>query len=938
MKIKILITLFITLFLNNVFAQTGKTNLNELLPVDPKVKIGKLDNGLVYYIRKNAKPEKRVELRLVVNAGSLQENDDQQGLAHFTEHMCFNGTKNFPKNELINYLQTIGVRFGADINAYTSFDETVYMLQIPTDKPELVEKGFQVIEDWAHQVSFDGKEIDKERGVITEEWRLGLGADDRMSKKYFPVIFKGSKYAERLPIGKIEIIKNFKHETIREFYKNWYRPDLQAVIVVGDVDVNETEAKIKQHFSKITGPANPLPRLEFEIPNNKEPLIAIETDKEATGNMIMYFIKHPRSIKKTVGDYKLYLMEQLYNGMLNSRLSEISHKPDAPFVMASSSYGRFLGRSVDAYTSYAMAKENQIDKALEKLVLENERVKKYGFLESEFERQKEELLSNMEKAAKEADKTESANFCSEYTDHYLSQEPIPGIKNELKFTKKLLPEITLSEINDLAKKWITDENIALVITAPEKAGVNVPKKEDVLLILQNAKNQQIEPYVDNFKPEPLISEELKGGKVVNRTENKELGITELTLNNGIKVVLKPTDFKNDEILVSGYSLGGHSLYGDDVYISANFSSSIIDQSGIGNFDNTQLEKKLKGKVLQISPYISEIKEGFSGSSTPKDLETLLQLTYLYFKAPRKDTTAFNTFTSQMKNQLKFIKASPQFAFYDTLYKSAYPNAKRLIVIPTEEQIDKIDLDKVFEIYKERFADAGDFTFFFVGNFDIDSITPMLEKYLGSLPSINRKETWKDVSPKFAQGKNNINFYKGTEKQSMVGLIMNNDIEYNEKNRMAIALLQEIIDIKLVEVIREKMSGVYSPQASISIEKYPKSECAVFVMFGCNPKQANKLTKAVFKIMNDLKKKGPSIADLEKAKETVIRERETNIKKNNYWLSKIESAYFNGEDLNQVLNFEEKIKSFNQTDIANISKICFNENNFVRVVLYPEKGK
>ncbi len=938
MKIRILFALMIAFIVNATWAQNPKTNLNELLPIDPKIKMGKLENGLVYYIRKNSKPEKRVELRLVVNSGSLQENDDQQGLAHFAEHMCFNGTKNFPKNELINFLQKIGVRFGADINAYTSFDETVYMLQIPTDKPELVEKGFQVIEDWAHQVSFEGKEIDKERGVITEEWRLGLGADDRMSKRYFPIIFKGSKYAERLPIGKIEIINSFKHETIRAFYKNWYRPDLQAVIVVGDIDVNEVEAKIINHFSKIQGPTNPIPRVEYEIPNNKEPLIAIETDKEATGNMLMYFIKHPRSVKKTVGDYKLYLMEQLYNGMLNSRLNEISRKPDAPFVMAYSSYGRFLGRSVDAYTSYAMAKENQIDKALEKLILENERVKKFGFLESELERQKEELLSNMEKAAKEADKTESANFCSEYADHYLSQEPIPGIKNELKYTKRLLPEINLSEINDLAKKWITDENIALVITAPEKSGVIVPKKEEVVKILQNTKNQKIDPYVDNFKPEPLLSDELKGGKITNRNINKELGITELTLTNGVKVVLKPTDFKNDEILVSAHSNGGHSLYGEEFFISANFSSSIIDQSGIGNFDNTQLEKKLKGKVLQISPYISEIKEGFNGSTTPKDFETLLQLTYLYFKAPRKDSIAFNTFTSQMKNQLKFIKASPQFSFYDTLYKSAYPNAKRLIIIPTEEQIEKINLDKAFEIYNDRFADASDFTFFFVGNFDVDSITPMLEKYLGSLPSKNRKETWKDVSPKFAEGKNNINFYKGTEKQSMVGLIMNNEIEYNEHNRLAIALLQEIMDIKLVEVIREKMSGVYSPQASLSIDKYPKSECAVFVMFGCNPKQANKLSKAVFKIMTNLQKKGPSSSDLDKAKETVIREREKSIKINNYWISKLESSYFNREDLSNILNFDEKVKSFTIDDIAKISKICFNENNFVRVVLYPEKGK
>jgi len=936
MKIKVLSILMILFSFSIAIGQNTKTDLNTPLPLDPKVRIGKLDNGMVYYIRQNKKPEKRVELRLVNNVGSLMETDAQQGLAHFTEHMCFNGTTNFPKNELVNFLQTIGVRFGADINAYTSFDETVYMLQIPTDKEGLLEKGYQVIEDWAHNVTMDSKEIDKERGVITEEWRLGLGANDRMSKKYFPVIFKGSKYADRMPIGKIDIIRNFKHETLREYYKDWYRPDLQAVIVVGDINVDSAEAKIKQHFGKIKNPENPKPRPVYDIPGNTEPLIAIETDKEATNNMVMLFYKHPHNVKQTIGDYKEYLMEELYNGMLNARLSEIALKADAPFVGASTSYGGFLGRSSDAYTSYAMAKENQIEKSLEVVLSENERVKKFGFLETEFERQKEELLSNMEKAAKEADKTESANFCSEYADHFLSQEPIPGVKNELKFTKKLLPEITLAEINALAKKWITDENMALVVTAPDKEGVKVPTKEQILNVIKNSKTKQLEAYIDNFKSEPLLAEELKGSKVTAKVENKEIGFTELTLANGIKVVLKPTDFKNDEILVSAYSPGGHSLYPDQDFLSANFSATIVDQSGIANFDNVQLEKKLKGKVVQISPYISEIKEGFTGSSTPKDFETLLELTYLYFKSPRKDTAAFNTFIGQMKSQLKFIKANPQFAFYDTLYKTSYPNAPRIILAPTEEQLNKINLDKAFSIYQDRFADASDFKFFFVGNFDVDSITPLIEKYIGSLPIINRKENWKDVSASFAKGENEIKFYKGTEKQGMVGLLMSGNIEWNDKNKLSIAMLQEIIEIKLVEVIREKMSGVYSPQAMINIDHYPKSEYNVMVMFGCSPKMADKLTKAVFGIMKDMIKKGPSQIDLDKAKEAIKRERETNLKKNNYWLHKLESAYMNEEDINKSLEFDNQVNAMSIEDIKQISQKCFTKDHYVRVVLMPEK--
>jgi len=935
MRIRIFSILIFGFLFTNVFSQS--LDLNAPLPVDPKVRIGKLDNGMMYYIRQNKKPEKRVELRLVTNTGSVMETDLQQGLAHFCEHMCFNGTTHFPKNELVNYLQKIGVRFGADINAYTSFDETVYMLQIPTDKEGMLESGYQVIEDWAHNVTFDDKEIDAERGVITEEWRLGLGAQDRMMKKFFPIIFKDSKYADRVPIGKIDIIKNFKHETIREFYRDWYRPDLQAVVVVGDVNLDSAEARIKFHFNGIKNPATEKERTVYKLVDNKEPLIAITTDKEATENSVALFYKHPHTVKKTLGDFKEYLMEQLYNGMLNARLNELTQKPDAPFVGANTSYGRFLSRSSDAYSSEVSAKENMIDKALLVVLQENERVKAFGFLKTEFDRQKEEMLSNFEKAAKEADKSESANFCSEYVDNFLSKEPIPGVKNELKYLKKLLPEIKLEDINALAKKWITEDNMALVVSAPEKDGVKVPTKEDILNVIKNSKTTKLEPYVDSFKDEPFLTETLKGSKVVATKENKEVGFTELTLANGIQVILKPTDYKNDEILVSAYSPGGISLYPDKDYISAKFASTIIDQSGIGNFDNIQLEKKLKGKIVQVSPSISEIQEGITGSSTPNDFETLLQLTYLYFKSPRKDTSAFNTFISQTKNQLKFVKANPQYTFYDTLYKVAYPNASRMILIPTQEQLDKVNLDVLYNIYKDRFADASDFKFFFVGNFAVDTLIPMIEKYIGSLPATNRKETWKDVSPKFATGIKDIEVKKGTDPQSMVGILMSGDIDYNDKNFLGVRVLNEVLEIKLIEVIREEMSGVYSPQAQITMSKYPKADYDLMVMFGCGPKNANKLTKAVFKIMKNIQKNGPTQVDLDKAKETIIRERETNLKKNNYWLSKIQQSYFLGEDINQMMSFETRLKALTLDDIKTLAAKIFTFNDhYVRVVLVPEK--
>ncbi len=919
-----------------VFSQQPVVDLSTPMTIDPNVKIGKLDNGLVYYIRQNKKPEKRVELRLVVNAGSILENDDQQGLAHFMEHMNFNGTRTFPKNELIDFLQKTGVRFGADINAYTSFDETVYMLQLPTDDTTLVENGYKVLEDWAHYALLDGKEIDKERGIIIEEWRLGLGARDRMMKKFFPVIFKDSRYATRIPIGKVEVIQDFKHETLRDFYHDWYRPDLQAIVIVGDINPAEAEAKIKTHFGSLKNPANPKERLNYDIPDNTEPLIAITTDKEATNNFLLMFYKHPLSKDKNLGDFREKIMAELFTEMLNARFNEISQKPEAPYIFAGSGYGRFLARNKDAYTINAMAKESQIDKSLEVLLAENERVKRFGFTLTELDRQKEEMLSQYEKASKESDKTESARFCSEYVSNYLSGDAIPGAQKRFKYLKNLLPDIKIEDINALAKQWVTDNNMALVIMAPEKENVKVPTTEEVLNIIKQSKTAPLQAYVDNYREEPLVKDNLQPGKITDRKENKQLGFTELKLSNGITVVLKPTNFKNDEILISAYSLGGHSLVPEQEFLSANYTSQVIDMSGIGNFDNVELQKKLKGKNIQVNPYIDDVKEGFTGNSTPKDFETMMQLVYLYFDQPRKDTSAFKAFMSQMENQMKFMKSSPIMTFYDTLFKVVYPGYKRMVIFPTPAQLDEVKLDDIYKIYKERFADASDFKFFLVGNFSVDSIAPLIEKYFGSLPALNRNETWKDTSPKFADGATNLTVYKGTDPQGMVGIVMSEKIEWNEKNVLCMNMIREIIGIKLVEVIREKMSGVYSPQVRLNLEQYPQPTFQMIVMFGCAPKTTEKLTRAVFDEFKKLRKKGPEDVDLKKAQEAMIRARETDIEKNEFWLGKIESIYFNHDSPNSISTFNDRVNAITIDDLKSAAATYFKPDHYVRVVLMPEK--
>jgi zinc protease len=648
------------------------------------------------------------------------------------------------------------------------------------------------------------------------------------------------------------------------------------------------------------------------------------------------FYKHPLKKEKNLGDFKDKMMAQLFTGMLNNRFNEISQKPESPYVFASADYGQFLARNKDAYMVNAMSKENQIDKSLDILLAENERVKRFGFTKTEFERQKEEMLSQYEKAAKEFDKTESMSLTNDYVNNFLTGDPIPGARKAYKYVKNLLPEIKLEDINALAKEFVSDDNMALVVMAPEKSGVEVPTEADILKIIKNSKSTDLQPYVDKFKEEPLVTADLKGSKVVSTKENTELGFTELKLANGVTVVLKPTHFKNDEILLSAYCLGGNSVIPDADFMSANYATQVIEKSGAGDFDNVELEKKLKGKNLEIHTYISDTKEGFRGNSTPKDIETLMQLVYLYFKEPRKDTIAFKAFMSQTENQMKFMKSSPMMSFYDTLFKSAYPGYKRLVIFPTPQQLQQVNLNKLYKIYISRFANAREFKFFLTGNFSIDTIIPLVTKYFGSLPSLNRQEAWVDVSPKFPKGVVNNTLYKGTDPQGMVGIVMSEPFDYNPKNLLELNMLKEIISIKLIEVIREKMSGVYSPQVMINPEHYPKSKFQFMVMFGCSPKAADKLTNAVFSEVKKIRANGPTETDLNKAKETLIRTRETDLEKNEFWLGKIESVYYDGTDPATILNFKDRVNAITIADLKLAANTYLLPKHYVRVVLKPEK--
>ncbi len=927
----------LALILFSFIPSIAQVDLSQPLPVDKNVRIGKLSNGLTYYIRKNTKPEKRVELRLVVNTGSVMEDDDQLGLAHFMEHMNFNGTKRFPKNELVNYLQSIGVEFGADLNAYTGFDETVYILPVPTDKPELVDKGLQILEDWSHNALLDSVEIEKERGVVIEEWRLSRGADERMLRQTLPVQYQGSKYAKRLPIGTRESLQGFSHDVLKRFYRDWYRPDMQAVVVVGDIDVNEMEQKIKQYFGDIPAAKTPRPRETVPVPDHDETLTVVAKDKETAFPSVEIMFKKDKHEEKTVGDYAQFLKNQLFTNMLNSRFQELTMKPNPPFIGAGSYYGGTWARSKDAYQLFANSSDTGISRTIWSLLEENHRVAQYGFTEAELDRQKKQMIAFYEKAYNDRDKSESGNMVNEYVNNFLQGEPIPGIEWEYNFAKSYLPTISIADINKLAKEWFNKKNMVVTVNAPEKEGIKIPSADEVKKIIASVETAKIEPYVEKaVATELLAKNKLRPGKVTATKANAKLGTTTLTLSNGVTVVIKPTDFKNDEILVRAVSKGGHSLASNADYYSAANASQIVAQSGVGEFTAADLSKTLKGRNTSVSANVGQLSESINGSSTPKEVETMLQLIHLYFTAPRKDKDAFSSFVTRQKQLLQNIGSSPDFYYSSELTKILTQNHPRGGGIPKPEDFDKINLDRAFEFYKQRYADASDFTFFLVGAVDVEKIKPLLELYLGSLPSQRKKENFKDLGVRPPKGKVEKVVKKGEEQQSQVTIVFTGPVAYNPTDAYALKSLAEVMDIKLVEQLREEKGEVYGAGAFGTINKYPYSNFVFNIGFPCAPENADGLTKAALKEMEKIQKNGVSAEDLAKVKEQQKRKLEVDMKQNSYWVTSLYEAHLFGNNPDNILIRDKQIASLTGKMIQDAAKKYIDLNNYIRVTLMPEK--
>ena len=910
------------------------------IPIDPNVRIGKLENGLTYYIRHNELPENRADFYIAQKVGSILEEENQRGLAHFLEHMCFNGTTNFPGKGIINWLETIGVRFGENLNAYTNIDETVYNINnVPVLRDGIVDSCLLILHDWANDLTLAEAEIDNERGVIHEEWRTGQGAMMRMYEQALPIAFKGSKYGERLPIGTIEVIDNFPYQALRDYYEAWYRPDQQGIVVVGDIDVDKVEAKIKEIFSPIPMPANAPERKYEQVPDNKEPIITIAKDKEQPTTMIYIWHKHkpfPNEAKNSIAYLKYNYMLSMVSQMLNARFSELLQSANPPFILAGAQDTDFLlAKTTEAFAGIAFSKEDGIPTAISALVREIERAKRFGFTASEYARAKADYLRALESAYNERDKMKNNQYVQEYVRHFIDNEPIPGIEAEYALMNQLADNIPLEAINSILPQYIKEDNIVVNIFGPDKEGMVYPTEAEILKILNDTKAEEITAYVDKVSNEPLMKETPKAGKIV-KTEEGPFGSTALTLSNGVRVVVKNTDFKADEIRMAAFSPGGTSVFGTKEVIQLQTLNSVAGLGGLGNFSNVELNKVLAGKKASVSASVSELTERLDGSCSPKDLETLMQLVYLSFTAPRMDNDAFQSFKQRVKASLANQEADPMTALSDTLQKEMYGNHPMAIRL-TSEMIDHIDYDRIMEMYKDRFKEAGDFTFLFVGNINLDEAKPLIETYLGGLPTINRKETFQDIKMDVQKGAHKNLFEKQMEtpKTTVVNYISGH-CEYNLKNSLLMTMLSQTMRMVYTETIREKEGASYGVSAQGQVSRGTKDEAMFQIYFDTDPAKREKMEQIVMAEIQKVAQEGPNPEHLAKVKEFLLKKHVENAKENGYWLRQLHEYYWYNLDMNS--DYEKWVNELTVEDVKNFTKALLDQGNIIEVTMTAKETK
>ena len=903
--------------------------LDAITQLDKRVHSGVLPNGLTYYVLEHHQPEHRAYLWLAVNAGSVQEDDDQRGLAHFVEHMAFNGTAGYAEHEIIHYLEKIGMRFGPDVNAFTSFDETVYQLQVPTDDAKFLDKGLDILHEWAGKIAFDPKEVGKERGVVLEEWRLGRGAEARVFDREAAVLFAGTRYADRLTIGLPPIIRGATRDVLQRFYRDWYRPDLMAVIAVGDFSAATIEAAIARRFGDLVAPAAPRPRPRGAVPPTGRTRISIVTDPEITDQSVTIYNQLPHRRELTVGDYRRAVADGLYNSMLNERLEELLDRPDAPMTFAGSSTSD-LTRDIDAFGRFATAKRGRLADTVRVLLTEVLRVEQHGFTETELARAKRRVLRDIQQSAREHDKRDGYEFADELTRLYFQQEQMPGREIEAEMTARMLPTFTLAELDQLARQWGGDENRVVLISGPSKLKVS---EAEVKAWLATAAAQKLEPWHDAVADRKLMTTLPAPGKITAEKKLPAIGVTEWTLSNGARVVVKPTDFAIDEVQLDGFSPGGTSLATDAQFESAQMASEIVGRSGVGDLRDPDLRKVLSGLVVDVDTYIGELSERVRGQGSAEDLETMLQLVHLKMTAPRKDPDAFAVWKAETEQWVRGWGVDPERGFWDDLTRFMTRDHPRRRP-PSMKRLAQVDPDQALAFYRERFGDASDFTFVLVGNVDLAKLRPLVERYLASLPARGRKETWKDIGVKYIPGVAARTVRRGREPKALVRMFFHGDEPWSRDAEIDLDNLVDVLDMRLFELLREDMSGVYGVDVGGGIERRPRQRRSVAISFGCAPGAVKRLRAAVLAEIHKLGQAGVDEVVLTKLRQQLIRGHEVELKDNGYWLGGLSDAYELGDDPARLLDIKAELDRLTNAHVRAAARRFLSTHQYVTGVLLP----
>lgn len=918
-------------------AATQAPALTDSLRLDPTVRTGVLPNGMRYFIKRNGRPEARVSLRLVVGAGSTVEADDQQGLAHFAEHMNFNGSKHFKDaDDLVAYLQQIGLRFGADANAYTTFDETVYMLEVPTDRDTLLDRGLNALSDFAGRATFSQKEIDKERGVVLEEWRLGRGADERVQRKEWPLIFHGSRYADRIPIGKPDIIQKAPPSRLRDYYREWYTPERMAVVAVGDIDPARMDSLIRVHFADLNARPSSKPTPRFDIPKHPETLISVATDPELTNSGIGIWFKHARRSRGTLADFRRGLVEGLLSSMMNARFDEIEHHSDSPFLGAGA-YGFPLGRTMEAFALGASVSDGGIEKGLAALLEEVARVRQHGFLDVELQRAKDRLLAQNERAYRERDKSESSGFAGQYVSHYLTGDPVPGIEATYRLTKELLPGITLADVGRRIPSLTHPDSRVVLASAPDKKGLAAPSEQGLRAILDRAADAPVAAWVDTSAGKPLMAVLPTPGTITGRSVIEEIGTTVLSLSNGVEVWLKPTDFKADEIVFTSYALGGLSLADSVDFVTALLTNAVIDDAGVGGFKDTDLQKMLSGRIVRVSPIYGAYTHGLTGGTRPSDLEVTLQLIHMSFAQVTEDADGFAALKKRLAAFFADRANSPEQVFVDTL-NTVNTGRFYMSQVPTGEAVAAVKLAPVLDFHKRRFANAADFTFFFAGSFSVDSIAPLLARYLGSLPSTGKRASaFRSIGPRYPDGVIRRQVHKGVEPKAStrITFFTHGGIEELDMHRARAAA--SILTDHLRETLRELLGGTYGASAFFSTQAPLPGYTTTSIAFGCAPENVDKMVAATLAEVKKLRDQGPSDADLRKDQEVERRELEVALKQNATWSGSLLAVHQYGWDPRRIAKRRERIDLLTTENLKESFRKYYPLDHYSVVTLLPVMG-